>query len=66
MTRGVPSSLLSCAAPVSVCVFRERFLYLGALKVLPNKETAPACVCVSSHLENFKIFPNNSSYLLYF
>lgn len=47
-------------------MFRERFLYLGALKVLPNKETAPACVCVSSHLENFKIFPNNSSYLLYF
>ena len=37
-------------------MFRERFLYLGALKVLPNKETAPACVCVSSHLENFKIF----------
>ena len=62
MTRGVPSSLYLAR----ICVFRERFLYLGALKVLPNKETAPACVCVSSHLENFKIFPNNSSYLLYF
>ena len=47
-------------------MFRERFLHLGALKVLPNEETAPACVCVSSHLENFKIFPNNNSYLLYF
>lgn len=62
MTRGVPSSLYLAG----ICVFRERFLHLGALKVLPNEETAPACVCVSSHLENFKIFPNNNSYLLYF
>jgi len=39
---------------------------LGALKMLPDEETAPACVWVSSHLENLKIFPKNSSYLLYF
>ena len=37
------ASFLCCTCERS-CLFRERFLHSGALKVLPNEETAPACV----------------------